>query len=79
MRQASTIIIGDVALIGLKINDGNDFQAVQRQVSAAVAEGFPALNSVYTTSDPDLFSQISAASEKIAQNQPTDEPEFDSD
>ena len=71
--NASAIVLGNLALIGLELRDGLDHEHVKELVSQDIQDNFDEIDDVLVTSDPELMDQIAATADKIAQGRPTQE------
>lgn len=71
VQSASTLVIGDLAIIGLQLRDGQDAQTVEDSIAEDIEETFSAVITALVTSDLELTDQISSASDLINQGRPT--------
>lgn len=71
--RASTIVIGNLALIGVELRDGQDHEHVKKMISNDIEENFAQIDNALVSADPEIENQIAATANKIRQGRPTQE------
>lgn len=71
--NASAIVLGNLALIGLELRDGLNDEQVKEQVSSDIERKFEEIDNAVVTADPEIADQIASVAERIAQGKPTQE------
>ena len=73
VNNAAAIVMGNMAIVGIEIQDGVNASQTEEQVSNEIEDKFAEIKTVHITSEAGLMDQISAVSERIRRAQPTSE------
>jgi YhcN/YlaJ family sporulation lipoprotein len=70
--SASAIITGNLAIVGISLEEGGDEEAVKREVNQQI-EALPGITEAVSTADPELVNRIQQTARRIADGRPTSE------
>lgn len=73
VENAVAIVLGNMAIIGVEIQDGVNPEKTEEQVSDQTKANFQEIKTAYVTSEMDLVDSIASLSERISRGQPTSE------
>lgn len=73
VNNAVAIVLGNMAMVGIEAQDGNNALEIETQVSEQIETNFSDIDTVYVTSEPDMTDQISSVADRIARGQPVSE------
>jgi len=77
VKKCAAVVSGNTVYVGVDLEDRTKKEATEIKVFSQVAAMDPLINTVYVTSDPDLFQRLSKISDGIAKGKPVQDYQKD--